>query len=360
MDTESLPLHLTPLVRAWQCRKRGLCCKGLSISISETKRKRIARRLGEIGDERAELIQTGPFEIVDGWLQLPRKDGACVFLEDRLCGLHKRFGGTSVPNACATFPYIVMLTDDRLIASLSFQCPTALELLAHSERFAVLVEPDGEPPTDQVSFLGSTDETFFDLQGEPVTVSDFWRLHRAMAARFEARQERDPLQRLIAFAEAETGEAAPPAIELPDNFWSRASWDMAVSRELSRAAGEATHELGWWLSLMRPQDYEFRHPEGFDADAFVMRYLLHRLFAPVFYLHHRDLRFGLAMLFALLVRIRLERGRGHEVTVAVRHTDRFFVHPIDATEIFGSAANPLGPELPWGNSWRVFATLARS
>jgi len=66
------------------------------------------------------------------------------------------------------------------------------------------------------------------------------------------------------------------------------------------------------------------------------------------------------MSFGLLVRMRLEAGRGHEVTVAVRHSDRFFVHPVDPTETFGSAESPLGPELPWGNSWRVFAALARS
>ncbi len=363
-DTEApLPLHLTSLVRAWKCRQRGMCCKVHSIPISETQRRRITRRLVEVGDERAEMLQTGPFEVVDGWLQLPRRDGACVFLEDDLCSLHKRFGANAVPNACAKFPYIMMLTDDRLVASLSFQCPTALELLAHSPGFEILVEPDGDPPTDQVSFLASPGASYFDLAGEPVAPDVFWRLHRQLLAQLMARPEPSPLERLCAFAEAATGLTVPAGIALPADIWRRTSWDMQVTRDLAQATGEPAHELGWWWSQVRPQDYTFAHPAGFDGDAFVMRYLLHRTFAPVFYLHHRDLRFLLAMLFALLVRIRLEEGRGHELTVAVRHTDRFFVHPLHPAELFGTAAQPdqpPGPELPWGNSWRVFAALARS
>jgi len=360
MQPETLPLHLTSLVRDWKCRKRGMCCKVHSIPVSETQRRRIVRGLVGVNDARAEVMQTGPFEIVDGWIQLPRRDGACIFLEDNLCSLHKRFGPNSVPSACAKFPYIVLLTADRLIASLSFQCPTALELLAHSPGFEVLVEPEGEPPTDSVSYLAAPTERYIDLTGQHVTPEVFWRQHDGLLQRLMARPETDPLARLVAFAEAETGACAPPGIVVPADLWTRVAWDMQVTRDLAAATGEDAYELGWWWSLVRPQEYTFNAPDNMDADAFVTRYLLHRAFAPVFYLHHRDLRFLLAMLFGLLVRIRLEQARGHDVTVAVRHTDRFFVHPMNPAELFGTAANPIGADLPWGNSWRVFAALARA
>lgn len=363
MNFDALPLHLTSLVRDWKCRQRGMCCKVHTIPISETQRRRVMRRLADVGDPRAELLQNGPFEVVDGWLQLPRRDGACVFLEANLCGLHKRFGAHEVPSACATFPYIVLLTDDRLIASLSFQCPTALELLAHADRFEELVEPDGAPPTEMVNFLASPSVPYFDLSGQRVTPEVFWRLHRELVARLIARPERAPLARLLAFAEAETGCPAPAGIALPTDFWTRSSWDMQVTRDLAQTTGEPSHELGWWWAVVHPQSYTFNHPEHFDPDAFVTRYLLQRAFAPVCYLHHRDLRFLLAMLFALLVRVRLEQGRGHEITVAVRHTDRFFVHPRNPVELFGAPRDLAAgdaADLPWGNSWRVFAALAQA
>ena len=55
---ESLPLHLTPMVRAWACKKRGLCCKFQLVQIDEVERKRIRRKIAEDpgeGGEYAEL-----------------------------------------------------------------------------------------------------------------------------------------------------------------------------------------------------------------------------------------------------------------------------------------------------------------
>ena len=357
MQVETLPLHLTPLVRQWKCRQRGMCCKVHSVPVTETERRRIVRHLTADHDARAELMAEGALEEIDGWQQLPRADGACVFLEQNLCSLHKRFGATTTPGACRKFPYLVLLTDDRLVASLSFQCPTALELLAHAPSFETVVEDEGEPPTDSVSFLAEPDADYFDLQGHKVSAADFWRQHWQLLDRLVARPEADPVERLIAFAAAETGQAAPGPVALPPEVWSKPWWNMAVGRELERATGERAHDLGWWWVVMPPQDYTFDRPADLDEDAFVMRYLLHRMFAPVWYLHHRDLRFGLAMLFALLVRIRMECARGHDVTVAVRHTDRFFVHVPNPEQLFGTRADPIDPDLPWGHSWRVLAAL---
>lgn len=358
MDAKSLPLYLTPLVRQWKCRQRGMCCKVHSIPITETERRRIARHLAADHDPRAELVQEGALHVVDGWQQLPRQGGACVFLEQNLCSLHKRFGAQSIPGACRKFPHLLLLTDDRLVASLSFQCPTALELLAHAPGFEVVVEPEGEPPTDSVSWLAEPDKDYFDLAGRRVTAQEFWRLHWQLLERLDARTERDPWERLVAFAAMETGQSAPPRVALPPEVWSAPWWNMAVSRELEQATGERAYDLGWWWVPMPPQEYTFDRPADLDEAAFVTRYVLHRMFAPVWYLHHRDLRFGIAMLFALLVRIRVERARGHDVTVAVRHTDRFFVHVPNPEELFGTREQPVDPALPWGCSWRVLAALA--
>lgn len=358
MDVDTLPLYLTPLVRQWKCRQRGMCCKVHSIPITETERRRIARNLTADHDERAELMQEGALAVTDGWQQLPRRDGACVFLEQNLCSLHRRFGAQAIPSACRKFPYLMLLTDDRLVASLSFQCPTALELLAHAPAFEVVVEPEGEPPSESVSFLAEPGKAYFDLAGDKVSAAVFWRQHWHLLERLLARPELDPWQRLVAFAATETGQPAPPRVTLPPEVWSAPWWNMAVSRELEQATGERTYDLGWWWAPMPPQEYVFDRPPDLDEDAFVMRYLMHRMFAPVWYLHHRDLRFGVAMLFALLVRIRVERARGHDVTVAVRHTDRFFVHVPNPEELFGTGDQPIDPELPWGHSWRVLAALS--
>lgn len=355
-----MPLHLTPLVRAWQCRKRGMCCRVHKIPVSEIERRRITRHLAAAHDDRAALMHEGMLEVVHGWQQLPRKDGACVFLEHNLCSLHARFGAAAIPGACRQFPHLLLMTDDRLVASLSFQCPTALELLAHAPRFETLIEPDGEPPTDAVSHLADHAHTYVDLAGRVVSPAEFWRGHWRLFERLAARPEPDPLARLIAFAEAETGERAPPPAHLPADLWSADFWHPGATFQLARAAGESAFDLAAWWEPVSPQDYTFNRPDPFDEDAFVLRYLLHRAFAPVFYVHHRDQRFLLAMLFGLYVRIRLERARGHDVTTAVRHTDRFFVHVPNPEELFGANGQPLDTLLPWGSSWRVLAALASS
>lgn len=357
---DQLPLHLTPIVRAWQCRKRGLCCKVQGIPVSEVERRRISRHLVAVGDERAANMEGGALEVSQGWQQLPMRDGACTFLERNLCSLRARFGPAAPPGACRKFPHLLLLTDDRLVASLSFQCPTALELLAHAGSFEAIVEPDGEPPTDSVSYLAEPSQRYVDLEGRPVSPADFWRRHWQLFERLASRSERDPLERLVAFAEEVTGQRAPPAAVVSEEVWTSARWHPGATYQLARAAGESAFDLSPWWEPLAPQDYTFAHPERFDEDAFVTRYLLHRAFAPVFYMHHRDLRFLLAMLFGLYVRVRLERARGHDVTVAVRHTDRFFVHVPNPEELFGANGQPIDTALPWGSSWRVMAALARS
>jgi hypothetical protein len=305
-------------------------------------------------------MQEGALEVIDGWQQLPRRDDACVFLAKNLCSLHTRFGPSAIPGACRKFPHLLLMTDDRLIASLSFQCPTALELLAHAPRFETLIEPDGEPPTDSVSYLAEPSQAYVDLEGRLVSPAEFWRRHWQLFERLAARPEADPLSRLIAFAEAETDQRAPPPAVLTESVWRADFWHPGATFQLAKAAGESAFDLSAWWEPVTPQAYTFERPDPLDEDAFILRYLLHRAFAPVFYLHHRDHRFFIAMLFGLYLRIRLERARGHDVTTAVRHTDRFFVHVPNPEELFGANGQPLDTILPWGSSWRVLATLARS
>jgi Fe-S-cluster containining protein len=254
---DPLPLHLTPLVRAWQCRKRGMCCRVHRIPVSETERRRITRNLAAAHDDRAALMQEGALEVIDGWQQLPRRDDACVFLAKNLCSLHTRFGPSAIPGACRKFPHLLLMTDDRLIASLSFQCPTALELLAHAPRFETLIEPDGEPPTDSVSYLAEPSQAYVDLEGRLVSPAEFWRRHWQLFERLAARPEADPLSRLIAFAEAETDQRAPPPAVLTESVWRADFWHPGATFQLAKAAGESAFDLSAWWEPVTPQAYTF-------------------------------------------------------------------------------------------------------
>lgn len=205
---DSLPLVMTPMVRAWACKKRGLCCKYQHVQIDEVERRRLERLLTEQNDPLRHRMSTENIQTIDGWPVLPRVERTCAFLGgDNLCTVRTRFGDRAYPAVCKKFPYLSIVTTDQQLVGLSFQCPSALELLAHETHFEVVTE-DGEPPVERVAFVNSPERTYLSATGETISAEAFWHQHQGLLARLLARPEADPVARLTAFAEELTGEVA--------------------------------------------------------------------------------------------------------------------------------------------------------
>ena len=348
-----LPLYLTPMVRAWQCKKRGLCCKYQGVQIDEVERRRLERKLREVGDPLAERLAPGVIERAQGWPILPRDGEHCVFLgEDNLCGVRRRFGDGVYPQVCKKFPYLSLLTDDRHVVGLSFQCPTALQLLAAEPGFEVVVEPAGEPPVERVAFVGNEDREAFDLAGDRIGIAAFWRLHWSLFDHFRSRSEASPFERLRAFAEEVTGEVVPERVGMAPKHWRQGAFEPSIADALERAAGHVPEGLPAFWMHVPPQPFELDPLPPVDEDALLLRYLLHRFFCPSFYLHACDPAFLLTNLFAMVARYRVERERGFDPLAAVRNLDRFFVHSGGAAAILGSGSTSA--------AWRAMAALARA
>lgn len=356
MIPASLPLQLTPMVRAWACRKRGLCCKQQRVQIDEVERRRIARALTEVQDPLAASFAPERMEQAEGFPVLPRVDKNCAFLQpDERCSLRVRFGDTVYPGVCKKFPFLSLLTDDRHLVGLSFQCPTALQMLAQEEAFRVVVEEGTEAPVDRVTVLTSPERTYRDARGESLDCASFWRGHWALFERFMAMDEPDPWRRLTALAEELTGELAPPPAVVRRDIWIQGAFEPSVERELKRLAGEIPPGLVWLWIHIDPQKYTLDPLPPLDEageHALLMRYLLHRVAVPIAYVSHCDVRFLISTLFAMLARYRIERARGHDPLDCIRQLDRFFVHTSNPGAIFGSESTFM--------SWRAMSSLARA
>jgi Fe-S-cluster containining protein len=356
MVPESLPLHMTPMVRAWACRKRGLCCKYQQVQIDEVERRRLERKLEEVGDPLHRRLASENVQYIDGWAVLPRVDKNCALLgEDNLCTVRKRFGMSAYPEVCKKFPYLSILTDDRQLVGLTFQCPTALQLLAEESQFELVVELDTEPPVERVAFVNSPTRTYFDVRGNPVDCATFWKGHWELFERFRQRPETDPVLRLTAFAEAETGEEAPAPAVVRRDIWIQGAFEPSVERELTRLAGEIPPGLPWLWINFDAQAYTLDPLPPLDQageHSLVMRYLMHRMLMPISYISICDPRFLISTMFAMVARYRIERARGHDPVACIRQLDRFFVHTSNPGAIFGSESTFF--------PWRAMASLARA
>lgn len=347
------PLYLTPMVRAWRCRKRGLCCKYQGVQIDEVERRRLERKLRDDGDPLAERLGADVIERAGGWPILPRDGERCVFLgEDDLCRVRTHLGEALYPQVCRKFPYLSLLTSDRHVVGLSFQCPTALQLLAEEPAFEVVVEPAGEPPVERVAYLGGADREACDLAGRAIGIEAFWSLHWSLFEALRARPEARPFERLAAFAEAITGQALPEPIEMRPALWRQGAFEPSIVAQLEARAGASPLGLpSLWMHIP-PQAYALDPLPPLDEDALLTRYLLHRVACPTYYLHACDPRFMLMTLFAMLARHRIERARGFDPLAAVRNLDRFFVHSGGSAAILSGGST--------NDAWRAMAALARA
>ena len=347
---------MTPMVRAWACKKRGLCCKHQHVQIDEVERRRLERLLTEANDPLRHRFSPENIQTIDGWPVLPRVDRTCAFLgADSLCTVRTRFGDRPYPAVCKKFPYLSIVTTDQQLVGLSFQCPSALELLGIETRFEVVVEVDTEPPVERVAFVNSPERTYLSATGEKIDPARFWDQHKVLLADFLARPETDPVERLTRFSEALTGEDAPPPAVVRKDIWLQGSFEPSVERELTRLAGPIPPGLPWLWIQIDPQDYTLEGVPTFDTKAekaLLLRYLMHRILMPVAYISLADPRFLLSTLFAMVARYRIERARGYAPLDCIRQLDRFFVHTSNPGALFGTEATFI--------SWRAMASLARA
>jgi hypothetical protein len=341
-----LPLHLTPMVRDWACRKRGLCCTKHQVLVAPDERVGIQRALEERGDPLALTLTADG----DSHTVLPMKDEVCVFLgEDRLCTLRKRFGEAVYPAVCKKFPFLAIRTPDRQILGLTFSCPTALELLAQEPAFKPRVET-GTPPVDRGASLHLEDRRYIDFRGDSTGLEAFWKAHWDFLDRLARHPEPQPARRLAALAEALTGIEAPPPAVVRRDLWRQGAFEPAVERELRRLTGEVPPGLPWLWVDIQPQSFTLDPLPDLDEDALLMRYLLHRTFLPIAYTYRADGSFLLATLFAMIARYRIERARGHAPLVAIRNLDRYFIHTGNSGAIFGTEADH--------PAWQAMSALA--
>lgn len=360
---DGTPIYLTPMVRQWQCRKRGLCCRGQDVPIDEVERRRLERRLRELSDPRAERFASDSIKRGgSGWAILPRVDHQCVFLGvDDLCGVRTTLGDGYYPWVCKKFPYLSILTDDRQVIDLTFKCPTALQLLAEETSFTPELVHE-EPPVDHVVWLAAPDSEAVDLRGEAIPIERFWSDHWALLARFRARPEADPLQRLVAFAEDVTGLAAPAPLMLSPELLAHGAFATEIDQQL-RARGGVPAALPLLWQAHDEGDYTLDPLPPLDEDALVLRYLGHRLACPTYYLSSLDHRHGLTVLFAMLARYRILRARGLEPLPSIRELDCTFIHGGAASALYCAKAAKRLPS-QWSSTestfvpWRAMASLA--
>jgi len=351
VDTDP-PLYLTPMVRAWQCRKRGLCCKHQSVPIDEVERRRFERRLTELADPRASAFALANIKRESDWPLLPKVRDQCVFLGgDNLCTVRTNLGAQLYPRVCKQYPYLSILTNDRQIVDLTFQCPTALQLLAEEVAFAPTFE-HAEPPVESVAWMGQDDRQCWDPLGERIDIHTFWSLHWSLFEHFNGLTEADPFARLVRFAEDVTGLTAPEPLTLDRSLLRQGAFENSIIAGLEARAGGSPAGLPSLWEDHPPQRFTLDPMPAPDEHALLTRYLMHRFLCPTFYLWFADPRYLLTTMFAMLARYRIERERGFDALGAVRQLDRFFVHSATGASLFATEST--------FEPWRAMACLARS
>ena len=126
IDPATVPLLIDPALR-FTCASCGSCCCGVNIpfdrvtleQLDESRQEVLKRELGLEGPPVV-VIQDG-----DDHSALPlcrTRNGGCVFLEGRLCGLHRRWGAESKPLVCRAFPLELLRTPRGISVGLQMEC----------------------------------------------------------------------------------------------------------------------------------------------------------------------------------------------------------------------------------------------
>jgi hypothetical protein len=137
-----------------------------------------------------------PFEPIPGHALFrirKRSDGACGFLTaEGRCAIHETLGEKLKPIACRLFPFSFRPTDDAIIVSASFACPT-------------VIANEGAPVTAQRGTLNTLQAAWDRAFPEPPTPIEFVRGHAI---------SRDALSRIRTFLtlllDRQSGGPCPP------------------------------------------------------------------------------------------------------------------------------------------------------
>lgn len=192
-SVSSIPI-VAPPDAAFSCHRCNRCCRG-------------SWTIGVTAEEVERLRRLYPgFDPVDGragerdgrsYLKLARRpDGACVFLDEDGCRIHKQHGEDAKPAICRRFPYALTSFGASTFLHLSRVCPSVYAgrgergdaLLASALRAAGIEGRDEERADPESVALAGTRRLAYadyrDLEARLVQLlsDDRWPLDDAMAA----------------------------------------------------------------------------------------------------------------------------------------------------------------------------------
>jgi hypothetical protein len=335
-------VFVDPIVREWECRRRGDCCRSWRVDATLPELRTMASRVTARGDLTLALqVLAGHVDEarLDGAGALPMTaNGACMFLRNNLCSYRTTYGEDTLPRSCRRFPHLAMLTPRRALYGLSFACPTALALLC--ARPTLMLVAGGEaPPTEPYDFRGGDDE-----EENPDAVA-FWETHWSWLATLRA-LEGAPAERLRALVEGVSGVTLP-VVEGGPEGWAASEGALADTLAEAGVVSSVVAEL--------VADHSPRSDPGplevSDEDTLLGAYLEHRMMVPEFLMTGASLGRLIGALFAIVARFRFERARGVSAAAALAHVERLLLHSDLLDRMFG--AHPSEPEV-----WQSLGVLA--
>ncbi|MBI3927490.1 MAG: YkgJ family cysteine cluster protein [Armatimonadetes bacterium] len=118
---------ILPVGQRFECADCDRCCRpDWNVEVDATARFRMRGSYLPLKVQQEKGIE--PFVEEDGLLRLGRHDdGACVFLEDKLCAIHREHGARAKPRSCRQFPFLFRVTPAGIVVGTSFYCPSIRE-----------------------------------------------------------------------------------------------------------------------------------------------------------------------------------------------------------------------------------------
>ncbi|MBN2292824.1 MAG: YkgJ family cysteine cluster protein, partial [Pirellulales bacterium] len=122
----SLPIRTLPIVEHWDCRGCATCCRGTIFALSEADLALLREQAWEKHPDFKGVKILQPHGLFKKTYSLAkRKDGTCVFLDDKgLCRIHGEFGFDAKPLVCRMAPLQLVPLDDRALLTVRRYCPT--------------------------------------------------------------------------------------------------------------------------------------------------------------------------------------------------------------------------------------------
>jgi Fe-S-cluster containining protein len=130
-EPDSIPL-LIPEDLRFSCTACGSCCRGVNIPVSPVTARMLTPERRTILQKEL-VVRRGLFfsmiiEDEERELTLCQtRNGACVFLEESRCALHRRWGSQAKPHVCQAFPFQFVLTPQGIAVGLQAECRDLLQ-----------------------------------------------------------------------------------------------------------------------------------------------------------------------------------------------------------------------------------------